>query len=1227
MSEMAPFQTAWDTVFAGSKSLSAYAIQALNSGLITHAALGRRRCTDGSLSIDMLAAVDTLLVLFAVEGPGTSMNPVCSTPVFSAILDIAFLCKEPTDTLAQAANELQQGLFLVLSEGGQLVLVGIENCGDKRRLTAVQHSKVFMENEDGSEPRLIRKLVADPLSRAVAIVSWLDYIEIAMLAWDSSASDAEQLPRICDERIHISTNGAICDAAILMPSQSETQRVLLVVAILDSERQVYFLYLYEIWTYNNSAPSLVAKLPLPFDIATPLRIVPLPAFPEHFVLVTEREIVLASALQLLSGDIHLYSQPLPRLSNDTADLVRSCCVAETAILSASDVASSIQASKEMLRSPLLGRRTSATASPRLRDTSAGCELAQLLYISLQSGTLLRVCAAPVPLLLLTEITPASMNPVYTKTGDVMLHLGRESPHLDQTVFDYVFLSGDCTANAIARITAPNDHNGSERSFSDTSESAVNMDAPLCWIFPVLENQSPIVDFTLQKDRTYLTTGYADNGAVCRAQFGHAVRLLGNIRSDADRDSSSEPVLVAPVWSLYVPSPSHSGDLVWCAVMQHAGSYIPVIEDGNGGWQIFEELRSVIADRHLTFISNIDDHRILCVFRDSIDIATLECGSFQTDRLADAGYGDVFTHGSCVVSDTGCAWAAVAGLATHQASLHVFRIPAPEETDKQDTLLPLFKIALSHEVSCLRIFTVDTGVVIVSGTYAPALHMYWVDPGSLISEPTPIPIDLKLMQASGKQEDLGDCMDIDTNPVVSDIYVLYSSTSLYILVGLRDGRMVWSASDVRLFAGMVNGTHGALPLFGEATFVEVGKVPVSFASTTLQLQPSAHTVFMCSGLPYMIKAGRLSQLEITPCTGESNDLESIHCIVPLTTSAVTESTGCEAGRFLATFSTGGASVLEVEFQARCSICPYPVDSEPRRVVVDPDTGMLLVASVVRPQDATDGVAFSTSCLKVIDPGTGSICAEVRFQPFELVCSLATWHIRGLKSYRYVCVGTTQFSEQTDGQSGLTRQAVGGRLVIYNLKPRRKPRKTQLSPDAGQNMLVDPGFELKYVWESDRNGPVSALSSLGDSYLVVAVSTTILVLKLDIVQRQLIECCECSLRFAATSIDVCGTNIVVGSKREAVNLLRFTPAQSDGTSERLDLVHSARFGANTADARFLASDLVAGVDHNGFLFVVGVPGDSVEFALDFVLGMHLGIPCSRLQVGRLVRRLDDCAHIVP
>ncbi|KAJ2739102.1 hypothetical protein H4R23_000699 [Coemansia sp. Cherry 401B] len=276
---------------------------------------------------------------------------------------------------------------------------------------------------------------------------------------------------------------------------------------------------------------------------------------------------------------------------------------------------------------------------------------------------------------------------------------------------------------------------------------------------------------------------------------------------------------------------------------------------------------------------------------------------------------------------------------------------------------------------------------------------------------------------------------------------------------------------------------------------------------------------------------------------------------------------------------------------------------------------------------------TSCLKVVDPETGRSCAEVQFRPLELVRSLATWHIRGQKSYRYVCVGTAQLTEQGDMQDSVQQQqATGGRLVIYNLKPvKRKSRsRLALSPEVDRMAAVSsagaPGYELKYVWESDRSGPVSALASLGDAYLVVAVGARCVVLKLDVVQKRLIECCECPLRFAAVSLDICGHDIVVGSTREAVNVLRFTAAEGDSGYDKLEPVYSARFGANTADARFLAADLVAGVDHSGFVFVAGLPVKSAEFGLDFALGMHLGTECTRLRVGQMVQRLDLPEHVL-
>ncbi|KAJ1751317.1 hypothetical protein LPJ79_002192 [Coemansia sp. RSA 1821] len=209
-------------------------------------------------------------------------------------------------------------------------------------------------------------------------------------------------------------------------------------------------------------------------------------------------------------------------------------------------------------------------------------------------------------------------------------------------------------------------------------------------------------------------------------------------------------------------------------------------------------------------------------------------------------------------------------------------------------------------------------------------------------------------------------------------------------------------------------------------------------------------------------------------------------------------------------------------------------------------------------------------------------------------------------------TTQFAEDM--------RSTGGRLVIYSIKQTKRKSRTKRAGSSLELM----GYELKYVWESDRRGPVSALASLGDSYLVVAVGSSCLVLKLDVVQKRLIECCECRLRFAATSLDVRGYDIVVGSQRESVNVLRFTPSVDPNGCDQLVLMHSARFGGHTVDARFIADDLVAGIDHNGFLYVVGIPKHSTEFALDYVLGMHLQTECTRMQVGRLIQKPSQPQH---
>ncbi|KAJ1803256.1 hypothetical protein LPJ75_005934, partial [Coemansia sp. RSA 2598] len=317
---------------------------------------------------------------------------------------------------------------------------------------------------------------------------------------------------------------------------------------------------------------------------------------------------------------------------------------------------------------------------------------------------------------------------------------------------------------------------------------------------------------------------------------------------------------------------------------------------------------------------------------------------------------------------------------------------------------------------------------------------------------------------------------------------------------------------------------------------------------------------------------------------------------------------------------------------------PIGAEPRRIISDKETGLLLVASTV-PALPQSGSLFPTSSLKAVDARDGHIHAEAQFDPYELVHSLEMWHIKGQKSYRYICVGTGQYSESNPSSQGSQAgpRAVGGRLVIYSLKAAKRKSRTKAEKSGRKQKqqqldvaggTVSGGYELRYVWESKRSTPVRALAHLGDSYLILASGTLCVVLKLDVVQKQLIECCEVELRFPATSIDVRGSDVVVGSSRETVHVFRFIPPAEDSSgAESLQMVHSARFGVDTADARCLASDLVVGVDRSGYLYAVGVPRESREFALDFVMGIHLGTECTRVKVGSPIRRLNCAQHVVP
>ncbi|KAJ2650337.1 hypothetical protein IWW40_002514 [Coemansia sp. RSA 1250] len=884
MSGVTLFSSAWEA--QSEAHIYGYAIQALNPGLIKCAALGNRLSQNPHTSTEMLVVVDSSLVLFAINGPEMEMQRICDAPVFSKVLDIVF----------SGNSGDSDGVYIVLSSDGQLVLVDSEAIGDRRRLRVIERYSVLTQEEDGLAIRLLRKLVADPLARCVAAVSWIDFIEVSMLVWSTGQS---RYPQIRNERIQISTGEAICDAAILMPSPTETQRILLLAAVMDGEKQSYFLHLYEIWTISTAshmAFSLVAKLPLPLDLATPLHIIPLPQFPEHFILITETESAELSLIPIMSA-----------------------------------------------------------------------------------------------------------------------------------VDNQVFTHGACLA----------------------SESRI-------WVALAIQPRS------LSTSRTTL-------------------------------------VRVASV------TPSHTANI------------------SSEQWEFAE-------------------------------------------------------------------------------------------------------VFVEADVSCVRLFVIGASIVLAIGTYAPELRLYRLEAESTaVPKVTPIHFDMPLAFTQDSCEQMSDSMSIGSRagPAVSDICILHEPSVSYVLVGLRDGHLSWKS----LHTGCLTDT-GDYTCVGAAIsdprVVKVGKVPVSFATDSVQFESILPGAVVCSSSLYLAKIGELCQLSITPCQGPYTLYASIHCIAPLLAENAAnsgprscanddESIGArsQTQRFFATYTDGRVGTLEIDFFAECSISTYSVKAEPKRLVVDQNTGLLLVACKAL-VSLDPEVSGWTSELKAVDPRTGWIHDKVQFRAMELVCSLATWNIRGPKTYRYLCVGTTQFAEDM--------RSTGGRLVIYSIKQTKRKSRTKRAGSSLELM----GYELKYVWESDRRGPVSALASLGDSYLVVAVGSSCLVLKLDVVQKRLIECCECRLRFAATSLDVRGYDIVVGSQRESVNVLRFTPSVDPNGCDQLVLMHSARFGGHTVDARFIADDLVAGIDHNGFLYVVGIPKHSTEFALDYVLGMHLQTECTRMQVGRLIQKPSQPQH---
>ncbi|KAJ2488378.1 hypothetical protein IWW37_004841 [Coemansia sp. RSA 2050] len=1250
MSGFTSFATAWEASTGSTRKVRAYLGQTLNSGLIKCAALGKLRPDHSSGGeLDMLAAVGSLLCLFRVDGPGMGVTNVCSTPVYSNILDIVCLHAPVNSQTQTPINEHRGELCAVLSENGVVALVRVEHFNAKGyRIRLLSETRAFIGLEDGSCLRMLRKLVVDPLSRVICLVSWIDYIEFVYLDWIDSKSTGAPCPVTLDVRLNVEVGGAICDAAILTPAKAELQRMLLVAAVVDGQRQSVFLHLYESWIRPFGSPSvaLLAKLPLPFNMTTPLHIVPLPEHPECFLLVTESEVAFVSALQILSGDVYLYRQNLTQLLSGDCDLVKAFSVAGTAVVSQSQTAGieSPQSRRTIVpRSPLLDSWLYPPSSEARRSSEVvASQVVQKVYLTAQSGALLLATVSSRPSIVLTKVSGAlqsteDVSQMRASWGNVLLFLGAEDLAAEAArpgstasvpVSDYFFASGDSLDHSVIRVT---DTLTPDANADTTAETK----APTQLVCRVLANQSPMIDFMLGSNMAYWTSGRNPGGAIHRAQFGHATCVEELIEIT---DGMTEGRAVTfQLWHFTLPLVGP------CLVLQRAQVAVAIaIDEETGEWQVYQALQQMLVGRCVLFIGVVESSdSVMCVSSDCVEIwpttELSENSPAKPLKLASTQPGEVFTHGAAVTSlQSGRSWAILgietlvdertepSSLGSHskrrQSSIRAIAIP--DKLDLGELEHATAEMQFAHELSCLRSFTLSDNIYVAVGTYEPRLHVLRLDT-ELVSMGLDLPLSLPgdTSKASRKDIDWAEStVPNHASRVINDIYILCNTEACSILVGLRDGTLLQLALDGSLAAGTMDEERRHI---ANVTRDIVGKTPVRFASVPVDTpadNKSDANYAVAGNQRAVIVAGSMfiadlkpsGQVVITACFGDGQPLDRVRFVLPAIGKADTSDT---TKLYYAVDDTNDAlRLLSIGFVPQCHIDELAIGCEPRRVICDPETNLLVAAGVLA---QSPGTPFPTSCLMALDPCDGRIHAECRLRPGELVHALETWHIHGSRSYRYICVGTGMYPPTSDGRGGTSTRAKSGRLIIYNLKATK--RKSQPKAPTTDQSIASSGYELKYVWESEREGPVSALAHLNDKYLVVAAGSSCLVLKLDVVQRRLIECCEIPLRFPATSLHVRESDIVVGSQREGVHVLRFTPATNSDGYDELHMLHSARYGVYTADVCYLSGDLVLGVSSDGYVYAMGIPSHLGEFALDYIMGIHLGSECMRIRLGSPVRRL--------
>ncbi|CAG8587532.1 18234_t:CDS:10, partial [Acaulospora morrowiae] len=417
--------------------LRAYATTAVRSCTISHMLTCSLR---GSERKDIVFAKETALELLEIVDEG-KLNSIIEQPIFGTIKDIKVLHsifpepvlydpfekKEGTDS----ENNLDlrvipgQDVLVCLSDSGMLLFLAytesISSYMNNGKAIAVQDDdssdfdiarmtgkfqliKEIQIAKPGFDFKDLGRVVCvDPMGRLIAVAAWYNTFQIFSIPSGSIFNyDPSNNTKL------YSQEGVIWNMTFLYPS--DESRALLAMVVVDDRKTPHIVIYNFLATEKLEDDMIPTSIPrdafVPLFCFLPMHLIPLPNFPECFLLVNEKEICFIHARhgKVKSGD--LYPRPLP------------------------DPQSLMTAFAYPMDTSVLKRAAALPHSPK-----------QYVYAGMENGGLYRIDIMSEKSIEFTLVRNDGINPV----GSTMTSLC-----LDPEIGDIIIIGGDMCDGAVVK---------------------------------------------------------------------------------------------------------------------------------------------------------------------------------------------------------------------------------------------------------------------------------------------------------------------------------------------------------------------------------------------------------------------------------------------------------------------------------------------------------------------------------------------------------------------------------------------------------------------------------------------------------------------------------------------------------------------------------------------------------------------------------------------------------